>query len=155
MNKERKLWILFSAVMVISFAVLGYYGFEIYQKMPPVPKSVQTEDGTVIFTEKEILDGQNVWQSIGGQEVGSIWGHGAYQAPDWTADWLHREAILILDQYSQEEYNIDYQQASPAQQAALQVELQSYIRENTFDESSKIITISKERAHAIEELTAY
>jgi len=124
MNKERKLWIIFSAVMVLSFGVLGYYGFEIYQQMPPVPKSVQTEGGTVIFTEKEILDGQNAWQSIGGQEVGSIWGHGAYQAPDWTADWLHREALLILDQYAQEEYQKDYEQTSPSQQAALQVELQ-------------------------------
>lgn len=155
MNKERKLWILFSAVMVLSFGVLGYYGFEIYQQMPPIPKSVQTEDGTVIFTEEEILDGQNVWQSIGGQEVGSIWGHGAYQAPDWTADWLHREALLILDQYSQEEYNKDYQQTSPSQQAALQVELQEYIRENTYDKNSGTIVISKERAQAVKELSAY
>src|SRR5690606_28593036 len=155
MNKERKLWILFSAVMVLSFAVLGYYGFEIYQQMPPVPKSVQTEDGTVIFTEKEILDGQNVWQSIGGQEVGCIWGHGAYQAPDWTADWLHREALLILDQYAQEQYKVNYQQANPAQQAALEVRLQEYIRENTYDPASEVIYISKERVLAIEKLSQY
>jgi len=29
-------------------------------------------------------------------QLGSIWGHGAYQAPDWTADWLHREASGAL-----------------------------------------------------------
>ena len=28
-------------------------------------------------------------------EVGSVWGHGSYVAPDWTADWLHREAMFI------------------------------------------------------------
>lgn len=155
MNKERKLWILFSAVMLISFSVLGYYGFEIYQEMPPVPKSVQTKDGIVVFTEQEILDGQNVWQSIGGQEVGSIWGHGAYQAPDWTADWLHREALILLDRYAQQQYNKNYEQVSPAQQAALQVNLQNYIRKNTYDNNTGIIIISKERAQAIKELTAY
>ena len=25
-------------------------------------------------------------------------GHGAYIAPDWTADYLHREAVLLLDE---------------------------------------------------------
>ncbi|MET3115710.1 nitric oxide reductase large subunit [Pedobacter sp. CG_S7] len=91
MGKEKKLWIAFILVTTISFAVLGYYGYEIYQKAPPLPGRVITTDGKVIFEGQDIKDGQNVWQSIGGQEVGSVWGHGAYLAPDWTADWLHRE----------------------------------------------------------------
>src|SRR5690606_38609529 len=88
-----RLWVGLTLVFVVSFAILGYYGGEIYQTMPPVPKRVITSDGEVLFTEKEIKDGQNVWQSIGGQEVGTIWGHRAYVAPDWNADWLHREAM--------------------------------------------------------------
>ena len=80
----RKLWISLIAVISLSFLVLGYYGTEIYRKMPPIPKRVVTAEGTVLFTGQDIKDGQNVWQSIGGQEVGSIWGHGAYVAPDWT-----------------------------------------------------------------------
>jgi nitric oxide reductase large subunit len=28
---------------------------------------------------------------------GSIWGHGGYLAPDWSADWLHREALSLLN----------------------------------------------------------
>ena len=48
----------------------------------------------------EIGEGQNVWQSLGGMEVGSVWGHGSYVAPDWTADWLHREAVFILDKWA-------------------------------------------------------
>lgn len=55
------------------------------------------------FTGKEIKDGQNVWQSIGGHEVGSVWGHGAYVAPDWSADFLHRELVFILDRWAQGE----------------------------------------------------
>jgi nitric oxide reductase subunit B len=63
---------------------------------PPIPDRVITGDGTVLFDGETIRDGQGVWQSIGGQEIGSIWGHGAYVAPDWSADWLHRESVLIL-----------------------------------------------------------
>ena len=59
---------------------------------------VITTEGQVLYTGQDVKDGQNVWQSIGGQTVGSIWGHGAYIAPDWTADYLHREAILLLNE---------------------------------------------------------
>ena len=24
-----------------------------------------------------------------------VWGHGSYVAPDWSADWLHREAVAL------------------------------------------------------------
>ena len=78
MRREKKLWIAFALVMSISFAVLGYYGYEIYQKAPPIPLKIVSADNKTIFTEQEIKDGQNIWQSMGGQEVGTIWGHGAY-----------------------------------------------------------------------------
>jgi nitric oxide reductase subunit B len=61
---------------------------------------VVTEGGALLMTRDDILRGQQVWQSMGGQQVGSIWGHGAYQAPDWSADWLHREAVTLLDAYA-------------------------------------------------------
>src|SRR5687768_3576954 len=100
MNNYKKLWIGFIAVMVGSFAVLGYYGSEIYRQAPPIPGQVMATSGKVLFTGQDIKDGQNVWQSIGGQEIGSVWGHGAYVAPDWTADWLHKEASYMLDKWA-------------------------------------------------------
>lgn len=66
----KKLWIGFSLVVGISFAVLIYFGVEIYREAPPVPQKVITSEGKVLFTGQDIKDGQNVWQSIGGQEVG-------------------------------------------------------------------------------------
>jgi nitric oxide reductase subunit B len=64
-------------------------------KHQPVPEKIVIEDGQTVFTGQEIKDGQNVWQSLGGQQLGTVWGHGAYQAPDWTADWLHRGFIAV------------------------------------------------------------
>lgn len=155
MKKEKKLWIAFALVMSISFSVLGYYGYEIYQKAPPVPDKIILTDNTIIFTGQEIKDGQNVWQSIGGQEVGSIWGHGAYVAPDWTADWLHREALFILDKLSQAEYQQNYSTLSKEQQAVMKIRLQNEIRMNTYDATTKTITISKNRQEAIAYLSKY
>ena len=61
----KKLWISFILVMTISFAVLIYYGREIYRQAPPVPDKVMTADGTLLFTGQDIKDGQNIWQSVG------------------------------------------------------------------------------------------
>jgi nitric oxide reductase subunit B len=85
----RKLWIALVLVLVISFAVLGGVGIKVMNNAPPIPSRVVTSDGRTVFDGATIMDGQNAWQSIGGQEVGTIWGHGSYIAPDWT-DWLHR-----------------------------------------------------------------
>src|SRR5215469_10320419 len=96
----RKLWIALAAVVVISFAVLGGVGFKVINNAPPIPSQVVTANGRVLFNGEAIRDGQNAWQSIGGQEVGTIWGHGSYVAPDWTADWLHRESMYILNRWA-------------------------------------------------------
>src|SRR2546425_10199936 len=76
--RYAKLWVGLSVVIITSFAVLGYFGREIYRQAPPIPERVVTTEGVVLFLGQDIKDGQNVWQSLGGQEVGSIWGHGAY-----------------------------------------------------------------------------
>lgn len=155
MNKEKKLWIGFALVMSISFSVLGYYGYEIYQEAPPIPTEIVGPNNTVIFTAEEIKDGQNVWQSMGGQEVGTIWGHGAYVAPDWTADWLHREAVFILDKLSEKEYSKTFAELTKEQQATMKIRLQNDVRKNTYDSSTGIITISQNRIEAIAYLSKY
>lgn len=70
--RYRKLWLSLTAVVVLSFAVLGYFGYEIYMQAPPIPERVVSTDGNVLFTGDDIRTGQNVWQSIGGQEVGTV-----------------------------------------------------------------------------------
>jgi len=147
--RYRRLWIALILVLVISFAVLGYYGGKIYQTKPPIPERVVTTDGEVIFTEQDIRDGQNVWQSMGGHEIGSIWGHGAYVAPDWSADWLHRELIFILNRWSGQLGAADYESLGEAEQAALKAMLKTEIRTNTYEPDSGDLVISPLRAEAI------
>src|SRR5450755_2399594 len=106
----KKLWIAFAAVMVISFSILGWIGTRIYAEKPPLPVRVVATDGQVLVSEGEIAWGQNVWQSMGGMEVGSIWGHGSYVAPDWSADWLHRECVFILNDWANTTFHKEFDQ---------------------------------------------
>ncbi len=153
--KTKKLWISFILVMTISFAVLIYYGREIYRQAPPIPDRVMTTGGKILFTGQDIKDGQNVWQSVGGQEIGTVWGHGAYQAPDWSADWLHKEAAFMLDKLATQSDSLPYSKVNHQRQAALKIRLQEDIRRNTYQDATKTITVSELRAEAITSNTLF
>lgn len=86
MSPVKKLWWCLGILFVGSFGALLLIGGEIYRQAPPEPEAVVAEDGRVIFTLDDIQRGRQVWQTMGGQQLGSIWGHGSYVAPDWTAD---------------------------------------------------------------------
>jgi len=144
----KKTWIAFICVVVLSFIVLIGVGREIYQTQPPIPDQVILKNtGEVIYTKEDIQTGQNVWESIGGMEVGSIWGHGSYVAPDWTADWLHKEATFMLDQWAKE-YHTSYANLDVEKKAALKARLIQDIKTNTYNENTKTISISAERLDA-------
>jgi nitric oxide reductase subunit B len=151
----KKLWLALFATIALSFIALGYFGREIYYAAPPIPQRVVTTDGTVLFTGQDIKDGQNVWQSIGGEEVGTIWGHGAYVAPDWSADWLHRECVTILDKWAAADSGKTYDQLDAEKQAALRERLKQEIRPNTYNAQSGDLVVSVTRAEAIAAVSAH
>ncbi|MGE3295605.1 MAG: nitric-oxide reductase large subunit [Geminicoccaceae bacterium] len=155
MNSTRKLWTALCILLVASFGVLLWTGAEIYQKAPPMPQQVVAADGTSIFTLQDIETGRQVWQSTGGMQLGSIWGHGAYVAPDWSADWLHREALAILDQWAAREGAAAYDKLPEERQAALAGRLRARIRHNTYDAASGTVTVDAERAAAIAKVAAH
>jgi nitric oxide reductase subunit B len=147
--KNKTLWAGFAIISFICFSVLLYFGHEIYREKPPIPEKVISASGAVLFTSVEIKDGQNVWQSIGGQELGTVWGHGAYVAPDWSADWLHKEILFLLNKWSQKEFNAPYNNLQEEQKAMLKVRIQKALRTNTYDSKTGILTLSDERAEAV------
>ncbi|MBX3043736.1 MAG: nitric-oxide reductase large subunit [Candidatus Kapabacteria bacterium] len=144
----KKYWYILSAVIGISFAVLLYYGGEIYREKPPIPLKIIDANGNLIAESEDILDGQNVWHSTGGQQLGSVWGHGAYIAPDWTADWLHREAVFILNDFSRAEFGVEYEKLDVEKKAALKARLIKDIRFNSYDPETETVAISEVRARA-------
>lgn len=152
-QRFRKFLLLF--VVVCSFSVLLHAGRRIQQEAAPIPQRVVTPSGEELVAPGEIDAGQNVWQAMGGMQVGSVWGHGSYVAPDWTADYLHREARSILDHYANQQGGSSYDALPPESQAALRERLRTAIRTNTYDPQSGAILLSAERARAFRALEAY
>ncbi|MDF0749767.1 nitric-oxide reductase large subunit [Marinobacter sp. 71-i] len=155
MAKYRRLWFLLIAIVGVTFTLLGYFGAEVYRAAPPIPDQVVSANGETLMTEESILDGQTAWQSVGGMQLGSIWGHGAYQAPDWTADWLHRELETWLEIAAREEYGQDWHSLSGQEQNALQYDLKTEYRTNTYDDATGTLHLSERRTAAIAETADY
>jgi nitric oxide reductase subunit B len=152
---HKRLWIALCLVVVASFAVLGGMGMKLLSNAPPIPERVITTDGRILFDKETIQNGQNVWQSIGGQETGSIWGHGSYVAPDWTADYLHRELNYTLDKWADTYGKTSFAALPVEQQAALKARLETVFRTNTYDAATGTLTIDPVRAEGFDQLSAY
>ena len=92
LHKNRKLslpvWLV--SICIIAFTVLLISGAVIWKNAPPVPEVIRSERSQIVLTQPEMEAGQATYLSRGGQHIGSVWGHGSYLAPDWTADVLHR-----------------------------------------------------------------
>jgi nitric oxide reductase subunit B len=135
--RHRGLWVTLTLIIAGSFLVLGYYGREIYRLPPPNPERVVTTDVQVLPTGKGIRDGQ---------KLVSVWGHGSYVVPDWSSDWLHGEARLLLGIWAGKT------ELEDESQAALQRRLQDELRTNTYDAATGDLLVSSARAAASEQL---
>lgn len=142
---------MFGALLVVTFGALLAVGGRAFQEAPPLPAEVVVagEKSTVLLTSEDIHRGRDVWRRLGGMELGSVWGHGAYLAPDWTADLLHREAMAMLGAKG------DFASLSEPERAARIAEFAARIRLNTYDPTTGRITVSRDRADAFEVLLGH
>jgi nitric oxide reductase subunit B len=155
MHATRKLWTWLAVICVLSFAVLGWVGAEIYLSAPPIPKLVISSDGEVLFSEGQVDRGQQAWLSAGGQQLGSVWGHGSYVAPDWSADWLHREAVELRGIWARRDFNAPFERLSKSNQGSLNARLKEEMRRNTYDPASGAIVLSADRAAAVQAVATH
>jgi nitric oxide reductase subunit B len=155
MRSTNRLWTVLGIVFVLSFGALGWLGREIYLAAPPIPKAVKTVSGQTLFTDEQIRQGQHAWLAAGGQQLGTVWGHGSYVAPDWSADWLHREAVALRDVLSQSRYHAEYDSLALDERAAIDARVQNDMRRNTYDASTGIVTLTPERARAVAAVQAH
>ena len=104
-------WVQVSAlVLLFGFAVLGFLAFRTYETDPPIADRVVSQNGQVLFTGADVTKGEQVFLTDGLMQDGSIFGQGAYLGPDFTADYLHRAAVIVTAQYGGKGSDIAQQQ---------------------------------------------
>jgi len=154
MKPTHRLWRWLGLIFVLSFGALGFLGWQIHLAAPPIPKAVVTSDGETLYTGEQIQYGQQAWLAAGGQQLGTVWGHGSYVAPDWSADWLHRE-VTALQALRTEEQRRATPQLGTAEQAAVDARVREEMRRNTYEADSGVLKVSATRAQAIRAVAAH
>ncbi len=155
MSEAKRLWIGLGLLLGVTFAVLLWMGGEVYRSAPPMPDRVANATGQVLYSRDDIETGRQVWQSFGGQQLGTIWGHGALIAPDWSADWLHRESDALLELWAQRDFGHAFAALRTADQEVLKLRVREALRPNTYEQGSKTIVVSDDRAQAISTVAAH
>src|SRR5215813_414368 len=102
-------------IMALGFTILIWRSIRTYSDAPPIPQRAVTQAGQTVFTHDDIVGGQNVFLKYGLMDNGTIWGHGAYLGPDFSADYLH---TLSEDM---------------ARSGLTQTEVQQTLKENRYD----------------------
>jgi nitric oxide reductase subunit B len=130
-------------VLLIGFLIMGILTYYTYTDEPPIPATVKNSAGTILFTRADILAGQQIFLGNGLMEYGSIFGHGAYLGPDFTAEYLHRAALSSIDFYG-----------GPKSDTA-RIQTIDDFKTNRYDASSGTLTYTKAQTQAFEECRTY
>jgi nitric oxide reductase subunit B len=149
-------------LLALSFGVLILGGYLIRRDKPPIPGTVCTPGGSPVFTGKDIRDGQEHFLGRGGQHIGTIWGHGSYLAPDWSADYLHRTGLFLaarhrgLDAAAAARFaQKDFDALPEEDRTLLGGRVRREVKENRYDAARGTLVFTDFQAEAFRHLVDY
>lgn len=122
-------------ILIVEFAVLIWVttGYHYQDSKPPVPEKVVDESGQVVFTKTDIETGQQIFLKKGLMNNGTIWGHGAYIGPDFSAQYLHSLALNVQNKIANEEFSSESSELDSEQEGALISRTGDYLKTNRYD----------------------
>jgi nitric oxide reductase subunit B len=132
-------------ICIVTFSVLIAAGAVIYKNAPPIPATVVSPQQEIILTQETIQAGQETYLARGGQHIGSIWGHGSYLAPDWTADVLHRWGLATAGILYTGDTNFsqaDLEALPVVERAQIQAQVQQEFKVNRYDPETGALTLT-------------
>ncbi len=130
-------------VMMMGFTILIWLAVRSYQDAPPIPDKVVGPAGEVVFTRNDILAGQQVFLKYGLMENGTIWGHGAYLGPDFSAEYLHVLSVGAGEVIAQQRYGRGLQNLTPTERDLVNAETGRLLKQNRYDPRTETLTITQ------------
>ena len=129
------LWWLRSVLIVMALGFAGLIAITTlaYRNAPPIPQQVMDEHGIAVFSGDDISDGQAVFLKYGLMANGSVWGHGAYLGPDYSAETLHQMGEVSAEAIAQQQYQHPLSALTLSQQAAVHAETAVSLKTNRYD----------------------
>jgi nitric oxide reductase subunit B len=129
--------------VLAGFAVLILISARAYKYSPPIPKRVVNAAGDTVFTGEDILAGQQVFLKYALMENGTIWGHGAYLGPDFSAEYLHTLAKDVGEALALGRYHRGLEALQPVEREAIEPEIRRLLKKNRFNPQTQTLLYTK------------
>jgi nitric oxide reductase subunit B len=127
--------------MAAGFAVLILLTVKAYQNAPPIPDKFVDPAGGVVFTADDVVAGQQVFLKHGLMDNGTIWGHGGYLGPDFSAQSLHILALDLADRIARERLSRGYPDLTLEEKAAVDGAVALDLKANRYDPASGTLAL--------------
>ncbi|ADI37851.1 nitric-oxide reductase large subunit [Waddlia chondrophila] len=137
-------------VLVIGFTILGAVTKVAYDNTPPIPKQVVDSSGQVIFTGDQVIRGQGVFLKKNLMEHGTLWGHGAYLGPDYSASHLHEQTLFMQEYLADKIYQKPFDQLDSFERGSVLREIPKILKENRYDSESDSLLFTEVEAKSYE-----
>jgi nitric oxide reductase subunit B len=137
-------------VMIVGFSVLSLVTVKTYTNAPPIPARVVDESGAPVFTSEDVERGQEVFLKYGLMEHGTLWGHGAYLGPDYSAEYLHRLVEVARGDFAGRRFGRAYAQLDGGQAFEVAEAVRRTLKENRYDAVSGALRFSPGEVAAYE-----
>jgi nitric oxide reductase subunit B len=124
--------------------------FRSYADAPPIPVKVVDPSGNTLFTGDDILSGQEVFLKHGLMENGTIWGHGAYLGPDFSAEYLHILAIDTGGLLAEQHFKKDFARLDDQETTIVQAMVRKVLKQNRYDPTTGILTFTEGETRSYE-----
>ncbi len=147
-GEPLSLWWKMSLIMVLvaCFLVLIWIASKSYKDAVPIPKRVVNLAGDVVFTGEDVVAGQQVFLKYGLMENGTIWGHGAYLGPDYSAEYLHTLVLSAREMVARQQHSTRIEQSAVMDQETVDVEVERLLKENRYNPGTKILLFTNAEA---------
>jgi nitric oxide reductase subunit B len=142
-------------VLVLGFAGLLAITMLAYSNAPPIPGQVVDAQGNTVFTGDDVSKGQAVFLRYGLMDNGSIWGHGAYLGPDYSAEALHFIGQDTAAAIAQERFGKPLAELDESQQAAVRAEVAVALKTNRYDAQADVLRLTAPEAIAYRQQVGY
>src|SRR4029077_21042434 len=125
--------------MAAGFAVLILLTVKETQNTPPFPDKFVDPAGAAVFTADDVVAGQQVFLKHGLMDNGTIWGHGGYLGPDFSAQSLHILARDLAERIARERLSRGYGDLTAEERAA--VDGAVALKANRYDPTSGTLAL--------------
>jgi len=121
----------FWIIALFMVSMLIYYTANLQKEVPPIPQTVQSESGEVLYTYDDVVQGKAYFQQFDLMDWGTLLGMGAYMGPDFSTDFMHYRAEFLYDHYGRELYGKPNCELTEIERGAVKERVKQDIKKQT------------------------